>query len=82
MSAHHPFFPDTTDMTVSQLYDKVAELTSKYFQSQNPQVREQISTFIEYYKTEAITKEAKLRLEQDQSQQNGYLDLDNLINIS
>ena len=82
MSAHHPFFPDTTDMKVQQLYDKVAELNSKYFQSQNPQVREQISTFIEYYKTEAITKEAKLRLEQDQSQQNGDLDLDNLINIS
>ena len=27
----HPFAEDTSDMTVSQLYDKVAELTGKYF---------------------------------------------------
>lgn len=81
MVAHHPFQEDTTDMTVSQLYDKVAELTQKYFQTQNPQLREQISTFIEYYKSEAIAKEAKLRLEQ-QNSQDGDLGLDKLINIS
>lgn len=76
-----PFAENTQDMTVSQLYDKVAELTKKYFQTQNPQVREQISTFIEYYKQEAIVKETKLRIEQE-NQQNGDLDLDSLINVS
>jgi len=69
-------------MTVAQIYDKVAELTKKYFQSNNPQIKEQIGTFIEYYKQEALVKEAKEKLEQEKNQQNGDLDLDKLINIS
>ena len=52
----HPFAEDTKDMTVSQLYDKVAELTNKYFATNNPQMQEQISTFIEYYKQELTYK--------------------------
>ena len=78
----HPFQEDTSEMTVTQIYDKVAELTKKYFQSNNPQVKEQIGTFIEYYKQEALVKEAKEKLEQEKNQQNGDLDLDKLINIS
>ena len=78
----HPFQEDASEMTVAQLYDKVADLTKKYFQANNPQVKEQISTFIEYYKQEALIKEAKEKLEREKNQQNGYLDLDKLINIS
>ena len=78
----HPFQEDTSDMTVSQIYDKVSDLTKKYFQANNPQVKEQISTFIEYYKQEALIKEAKEKLEREKNQQNGDLDLDKLINIS
>ena len=78
----HPFQEDTSEMTVTQIYDKVAELTKKYFQSNNPQIKEQIGTFIEYYKQEALVKEAKEKLEQEKNQQNGDLDLDKLINIS
>ena len=77
-----PFAEDTSDMTVSQLYDKVSELTRKYFATNNPQLQEQISTFIEYYKQEATIKEAKNRLQDKENQQNGDLDLDKLINIS
>lgn len=79
---HHPFQEDTSEMTVSELYDKVADLTKKYFQSNNPQVKDQITTFIEYYKQEAVIKEAKQKLEQEKNQDNGNLDLDKLINIS
>ena len=78
----HPFQEDTSEMTVAQIYDKVADLTKKYFQANNPQVKEQISTFIEYYKQEALIKEAKEKLEREKNQQNGDLDLDKLINIS
>ena len=60
---HHPFQEDTSEMTVAQMYDKVAELTKKYFSTNNPQLKEQISTFIEYYKQEALVKEAKEKLE-------------------
>ena len=78
----HPFAEDTSDMTVSQLYDKITELTSKCFATNNPQVQQQITTFIEYYKQEALIKEAKIRTQDAENQQNGDLDLDKLINIS
>ena len=74
----HPFSEDTSDLSVSQIHEKISELTKKYFQVQNPEVKNQISTFIEYYKQEARIKEEKNRQE---TNQNGDLDLDNLINI-
>ena len=75
----HPFSEDTSDLSVSQIHEKISELTKKYFQAQNPEVKNQISTFIEYYKQEARIKEEKNRQE---TNQHGDLDLDNLINIS
>ena len=78
----HPFQEDTSGMTVAEIYDKVAELTKKYFQSNNPQVKDQISTFIEYYKQEALIKEAKEKLDQEKHRKDSDLDLDKLINIS
>tara|TARA_A100001011_G_C14277639_1_gene830043 strand:- start:1950 stop:2180 length:231 start_codon:yes stop_codon:yes gene_type:complete len=74
----HPFSEDTADMTVSDMHEKLADLSKKYFQTQNPQVREQIQTFIEFYKQEVRIKEEK----QKQEEQNGDLDLDNLIKVS
>ena len=78
----HPFSEDTSALTVAQLHDKISELTHKYFSTSNPQVQEQISTFIDFYRQEALVKEAKEKLEQEKNQQNGDLDLDKLINIS
>jgi chromosome condensin MukBEF complex kleisin-like MukF subunit len=69
-------------MTVAEIYDKVADLTKKYFQANNPQVKDQISTFIEYYKQEALIKEAKEKLDQEKNRKDSDLDLDKLINIS
>ena len=74
----HPFSEDTADITVSDIHEKLADLSKKYFQTQNPQVREQIQTFIEFYKQEVRIKEEK----QKQEEQNGDLDLDNLIKVS
>lgn len=78
----HPFSEDTENLTVSQLHDKISELTQKYFATGNPQLQQQISTFIEFYKQEALMKEAKERLEQENNQDKGNLDLDNLIKVS
>tara|TARA_B100000683_G_scaffold277317_1_gene335149 strand:+ start:1304 stop:1537 length:234 start_codon:yes stop_codon:yes gene_type:complete len=75
----HPFSEDTKDLTVAQLQEKLSDLTKKYFQTANPQVKEQIGTFIEFYKQEILIKEQKQRQEE---QQNGDLDLDNLIKVS
>ena len=65
----HPFQEDTSRMTVAEIYDKVADLTKKYFSTNNPQVKEQISTFLEYYKQEALIKEAEKSLEEKRSYQ-------------
>jgi hypothetical protein len=75
----HPFSEDTKDLTVSELQEKLSDLSKKYFQTNNPQVKEQIGTFIEFYKQEILIKEQKLRQEE---QKNGDLDLDNLIKVS
>ena len=78
----HPFAEDTSNMSVQQLYDRVAELTNTYFATQNPQVRDQISTFIELYRQEPMMKEARNQVEEQKNRKNGDLDLDKLINIS
>ena len=75
----HPFSEDTKDLTVSELQEKLSDLSKKYFQTHNPQVKEQIGTFIEFYKQEILIKEQKLRQEE---QKNGDLDLANLIIVS
>ena len=75
----HPFSEDTKDLTVSELQEKLSDLSKKYYQTHNPQEKEQIGTFIEFYKQEILIKEQKLRQEE---QKNGDLDLDNLIKVS
>ena len=60
----HPFSEDTKDLTVSELQEKLSDLSKKYFQTHNPQVKEQIGTFIEFYKQEILIKEQKLRQEE------------------
>lgn len=73
-----PFQPELSDMTLPQLEQKVAELSRKYFVTHNPQLQQQIATFIDIYKQEIATRIAKQKLDQ----QNGDSDLDNLININ
>ena len=75
----HPFSEDTKDLTVSELQEKLSDLSKKYFQTHNPQVKEQIGTFIEFYKQEILIKEQKLRQEE---QKNGVLYLYNWIKVS
>ena len=77
----HPFTEDTKNMTVSEIYEKISELTNKYFQTHNPQVKQQIQTFLDFYKQEARIKEEKIRLEEQENQENGNIDLDKLINV-
>ncbi len=75
---HHPFSEDTSNLSINQLYEKINELTKKYFQSNNSQVKQQIQTFIDYYKLEVRQKEAA---EKKKAEENGEIDLDKLINI-
>ena len=75
----HPHVGDISQLTIPQLEEKIIELSRKYFMSYNPQIQEQISTFLEIYRSELQMKIAQDRLRQ---QENGNNDLDNLINVS
>jgi hypothetical protein len=74
----HPFQPELEDLTIPQVEEKILDLTKKYHSTANPQVKDQIATFLEIYRTELQVKLAKQKLDQD----NDNKDLDNLINIS
>tara|TARA_A100001388_G_scaffold256453_1_gene221593 strand:- start:64 stop:297 length:234 start_codon:yes stop_codon:yes gene_type:complete len=74
----HPFSEDTSKLSINQLYEKINDLTKKYFQSNNTEVKTQIQTFIDYYKQEIRVKEAA---ERKKAEENGEIDLDKLINI-
>ena len=75
----HPLSEDPSNLTISQIEDKITSLSNKYFMTQNPQAQDQIATFIEIYKQELHMKMAQERLRQQENDNN---DLDNLINIS
>ncbi len=74
----HPFSEDTSNLSINQLYEKINDLTKKYFLSNNTEVKQQIQTFIDYYKQEIRVKEAA---EKKKAEENGEIDLDKLINI-
>ena len=76
----HPFSGDVGDLTVSQIEERLGDLTRKYYQTHNPQLQEQIATFIEIYRQELQMKISQEQLRQQE--QNGDNDLDSLINIS
>ena len=74
----HPFSEDTSNLSINQLYEKINDLTKKYFLTNNTEVKQQIQTFIDYYKQEIKVKEAA---ERKKAEENGEIELDKLINI-
>jgi ribosome-associated translation inhibitor RaiA len=78
----HPLFENTQSLSDNDIEEKVMQLNRKYFQTQNPQVRNQISILLDDYKLELETRRAKQKLEAQQQQQNGESGLDNLIKVS
>jgi len=74
---HHPFADNVKDLSPRELEEKLAELTSKFYKTANPQVREQIQTFIQIYRDELVLRNNELK-----NQQNPDLDLDSLIKIN
>ena len=69
----HPFSEDTSNLSINQLYEKINDLTKKYFLTNNTEVKQQIQTFIDYYKQEIKVKEAA---ERKKAEENGEIDLD------
>ena len=76
----HPLFENTQSLSDQEIETKIMTLNRRYFQTQNPQMQQQIVALLDDYKLELESRRTRQRLEQQQ--QNGESGLDNLINIS
>ena len=75
----HPLVEDFSQLKDLEIENKLQDLSKKYWQTSNPSVKEQISIFIELYKTELSFRRVKLLEQQYQKRDK---DLDNLIKVS
>jgi uncharacterized protein YbaP (TraB family) len=75
----HPLIPNLSTLKENEIENKLQELTKKYFQSSNPNVKHQITIIIEDYKQELAARRNKMWQEQYQKRDT---DLDSLINVS
>jgi hypothetical protein len=78
----HPLFENTQSLSDTDIENKVMLLNKRYFQTQNPQVQNQISILLDDYKLELESRRAKQKLEAQKQQENGNSGLDNLIKVS
>lgn len=77
----NPLVDNLTSLSDMELDQKIVELGRKYWQTRNPQLQEQISTILEMYKQELVSRRA-IQAQRQQDQNNGDNSLDNLINVS
>jgi S-adenosylmethionine:diacylglycerol 3-amino-3-carboxypropyl transferase len=75
----HPLAEDFSTLKDTEVEEKLQELSRKYWQANNPSVKQQISIFIDLYKTELAMRRAR---QWDQTYQKRDKDLDNLIKVS
>lgn len=75
----HPLLSSLSNLSDNELEQKLSEVNKRYWQTSNPEVREQVIMIIESYKLELDSRRIKQKID---SQQNGNSGLDNLINIS
>lgn len=75
----NPLVDDLTQLTDDEVQTKIRDLTRRYWQTQNPQLRQQIQVMLSMFTEEQKSRMAK---QQQQASDNGDSDLDNLININ
>ena len=71
----HPLIDNVSYLSDEQLDENIVKLTKKYFQTRNPQARQQLQTVLDMYKLEKRDRFIKNRMNP------GNSDLDKLINI-
>lgn len=74
----HPLVDDFTDLTDTEINEKISDLSHKYWKTKNPQVQTQIMMILDQLKEEQRIRIQKSQINQDSDEN----DLDNLINIS
>ena len=75
----NPFVNDLNELSDQELEKKAIELSKKYWQTQNPDVRVQVQTVLNMYREELKVRRAQ---EKVKNQDNDDNSLDNLNNIS
>jgi len=75
----NPFVHDLAELKESELDQKIIELSRKFWQTQNSDLRMQIQTMLDMYKQELHSRRA---INDMKNKDNGDNSLDNLINIS
>jgi len=76
----NPLVDSFNELSDSDIDNKISELSRKYFQTHNPEVKQQISVILDMYREELRTRQAKQKLVSEQ--QSDENDLDNLIKVS
>ena len=73
----HPLAEDYSKLKDAEIESRISDLGKKYWQTPNPGVQNQISMFLDLYKEELRSRQAKM-WQQTQNKSSG---LDKLINI-
>ena len=74
----NPLVQSFDELSDNELEEKILTLNKKFWMTQNPQVKEQITAILDMYKAEMEGRRAKPKIKS----QYGDNSLDNLINIS
>lgn len=75
----HPLAEDYSQLKDAEIESRLQDLSKKYFQTNNSAVKQQISIFIDIYRTELSARRAKAIQQQYQKRDK---DLDKLIKVS
>ncbi len=75
----HPLAEDYSALKDAEIENRLQDLSKKYFQTNNPAVKQQIAVFIDIYRTELSVRRAKAV---EQQYQRRDKDLDKLIKVS
>lgn len=75
----HPLAEDFGQLKDIEIENKLQELSRKYWQTANPSVKQQISIFIDLYRTELNVRRSK---QLEQVYQKRDKDLDSLVKVS
>jgi hypothetical protein len=75
----HPGNLNLQDLTTNEIENKIKQLNSMYFMTENQEVRQQMILLLDSYKIEL---EDRRMAEAKRQAKNGKNDLDGLINIS
>lgn len=74
----HPLAEDYSQLKDAEIESRIQDLSRKYFMSNNPAIKHQISIFIDLYKDELSIRRAK---QLEKVYQKRDKDLDKLINV-